>query len=113
MSERAPGERILANPFLVLGVKPAASPLEVEREGRKLLSMVELGLADAATYATPLGRRPLSIDLLRWAMSELRDPNRRLLHELWLPPEAPAAPPDAGGVDAWRGARAALGWTRR
>jgi hypothetical protein len=106
-----PGERILANPFLVLGLAPAASALEVEREGQKLLGMVELGLEAAASYATPLGPRPRSVELLRWAMAELRDPHRRLLHELWLSSGTEVRVPASSGANAWRGARAAFGWS--
>ena len=41
------------------------------------------GLAEAAHYATPLGRRPRTAELVRAAVSELRDPERRLVHEFW------------------------------
>jgi len=108
--EQGPGERILGNPFLVLGVPVGATAAEVEREGQKLLGMIELGLEAAAFYATPLGPRRRSSDLVRWAMSELRDPHRRLLHELWFMGDSRAPAPDSEGVNAWRGARRALGW---
>lgn len=75
--------RIRENPFYVLGVRPAASRMEVEREGQKLLGMLELKLASAATYPTPVGVGERTPDKVRRAMAELRDPEKRLAHELW------------------------------
>jgi hypothetical protein len=59
-------------------------------------------------------------DKVRRAMAELRDPDRRLEHEIWArldpkaapPPAADDAPaPDRPRADApWPGALAALGW---
>jgi curved DNA-binding protein CbpA len=117
-------EKIRDNPFYVLGLSPRASRAEIEREGQKLLGMLELELRSAATYATPVGPAPRTADKVRRAMAELRDPERRLEHELWarLDPraEAPPAGDEAGDepvrrdrprADApWKGALAALGW---
>jgi hypothetical protein len=79
---------IAQNPFYVLGVSPECSRLEFEREGQKLLSMIALGLPGAGTYSTPLGDRIRTAELIRLAMAELRDPAKRLFHELLatLPP---------------------------
>lgn len=91
-------ERLRRNPFYVLELRPGCSRAEVERQGQKLLGMLELGLSAARTYPTPLGRVEREADAVRQAMAELRDPDRRLLHELWahldpaLCPEAEAAP---------------------
>jgi hypothetical protein len=74
---------LLDNPFFVLDVGVDATPLEIERQGRKLLGMVELGLAAATTYATPLGPRPRTAEALRAAMQALLDPARRLAFEPW------------------------------
>ena len=111
--------RIARNPFYVLGLRPSATRLEVEREGQKLLGMLELGLRAAATYPTPLGAFPRTASDVRQAMAELRDPERRLLHELWaaLDPMAGAAaagggPGAEGRLAPWPGARRALGWGR-
>ena len=78
------------NPFYVLGVAPDAARPEIEREGQKLLGMLELGLEAAASYVTPLGRRVRTAEMVRAALAELRDPGRRLTAELWarLPAEA-------------------------
>lgn len=110
---RAIGE----NPFYVLGLKPQASRAEIEREGQKLLGMLELGLAAARRYQSPCGPRPRDADRVRWALAELRDPTRRLRHELWarLPAtEVPPAPEDTGARDApvFADALEALGFGR-
>lgn len=87
----------------------------MERAGKALLGLLELGVASAASYPTPLGPRPRTPEAVREALAELRDPQRRLLHELWaLPPEAAtddaAERAGAGGLLRFQGARRALGW---
>ena len=114
-SEETAGDRLASNPFFVLGLAASASATEIEREGQKLIGMLELGLPAAATYPTPLGKRARTVDLVRSAMAELRDPQRRLRHELWLPEgELSGSAPDplAASATPWRGARAAFGWER-
>jgi hypothetical protein len=110
---------IAENPFFVLGVAPDASRLEIEREGQKLLGMIELGFADALTYATPLGPRGRDGEAVRAALAALRDPARRLVAELWArhaPPHAAAAPAPSAAASAAPAhpglpqARARLGW---
>ncbi|HEU4734539.1 MAG TPA: hypothetical protein VFT22_41900 [Kofleriaceae bacterium] len=101
------------NPFFVLGVSAEASRIEIEREAQKLLGMLELGFAEARTYATPLGPRERTAEMVRAAVAALRDPSRRLVAELWArhAPPAPAEPParEAPGPAA-SGLRRALGW---
>ena len=75
--------RHLDNPFLVLGLAPAASSGEVERTGQRLLAMLAAGLAEASTYDTPFGAATRTSEKVRLAMAELRDPCRRLGHEWW------------------------------
>lgn len=99
MSERRLAWRRLAdNPFHVLGLGPDCGRADVEREGQKLLAMLELDLSAARTYASPLGTHERSPEQVREAMAELRDPERRLLHELWagLPVASPTPGSDAG-----------------
>lgn len=119
-------DRIRDNPFYVLGLRPSASRAEVEREGQKLLGMLELGLASAATYATPVGPGSRTADKVRQAMAALRDPERRLVHEVWArldpspPPEdgldddlgelPPPEPPGDDPLAPWPDALSALGW---
>jgi hypothetical protein len=76
-------ERLAHNPFYVLELRPDCSRAEVERAGQKLIGMLELELSAAHSYRSPLGRHRRSPELVRRARAELRDPNRRLLHELW------------------------------
>jgi hypothetical protein len=88
--------RIVENPFFVLGISPDASRIELEREAQKLLGMLELGFAGSQTYATPLGPRPRTAEMVRAAVAALRDPYTRLVAELWArhaPPLREVAPP--------------------
>lgn len=120
VDERAPERRLADNPFYVLGLRPACSRLDVEREGQKLLGMLELGLKTAKTYMTPLGPQTRTADKVRTAMAELRTPDKRLLHEFWaaLPPapEPPKPPPPvekaADTIEPLTEAFALLGWRR-
>ena len=106
--------RLADNPFFVLGIAADASRIEVEREAQKLLGMLELGFAEARSYATPLGPRERTPEMVRAAVAVLRDPYRRLVAELWArhaPPPRPAAPPRAASALPPReGLRRALGW---
>ena len=130
MSEASPTEtsaieRIRDNPFYVLGLRPDATRQAIERQGTKLLGMLELKLKSAAAYPTPVGRAERTPEKVRWAMAELREPSRRLDHEIWarLDPEAlgaAKAPALAGDEDLsctppraddpWPDAFTALGW---
>ena len=115
-------EKIRDNPFYVLGLPPGATRGEIEREGQKLLGMLELSLQSAARYATPMGPAERTADKVRRAMAELRDPERRLEHEVWarldpaaVPPSSTPASEGAGSLrrraDApWPNALVELGW---
>jgi hypothetical protein len=83
VAESGGGDRLAENPFFVLGVSTDASRIEVEREAQKLLGMLELGFAAAATYATPIGVRARTPEAVRAAVAALRDPQQRLVAELW------------------------------
>ena len=103
------------NPFYVLDLAPDCSRAEVERAGQKILAMLELDIAGARHYQTPAGRVTRDAAKVREAMAELRDPQRRLFHELWV-----IAKPWVAGVSAgldreisdvgFGAARSALGW---
>lgn len=103
--------RLVDNPFYVLEVAPECSRAEVERAGQKLLAMLELDLAGARTYPTPLGPGRRDEAKVREAMAELRDPQRRLFHELWVLSQpwsgSAAVAADTQGFSA---ALSALGW---
>ena len=102
------------NPFFVLGLSADASRIEIEREAQKLLGMLELGFADALTYATPLGPQPRTPEAVRAAVAALRDPYRRLVAEVWARHAPPsAATPTSEVAQPARGTpglRAKLGW---
>jgi len=105
--------KLADNPFFVLGVTTEASRIEVEREAQKLLGMIELGFAEARTYATPLGPRERTAEMVRAAVAALRDPYRRLVAELWArhaPPPQAEAPAREPAAPARQGLRRALGW---
>jgi hypothetical protein len=107
------GDRIIENPFFVLGLSPDASRIELEREAQKLLGMLELGFAAAQTYATPLGPRTRTPESVRAAVAALRDPYQRLVAELWArhaPPIVEAAPEPATEAPASPVSRRELGW---
>jgi hypothetical protein len=120
MSKPDHEDRFADNPFYVLGLRPDCARVDVEREGQKLLGMLGLKLKSAATYATPVGPRPRTEDKVRAAMAELRNPDRRLVHEFWAslaPPAAPPKPPPAPetpgpGPQPLAEAFAAIGWRR-
>lgn len=121
MHEESAALRIRDNPFYVLGLRPDATRIEIERQGAKLLGMLELKLKSALFYPTPLGRSERTADKVRQAMAELRDPERRLGHELWArldprsasPEDTDAAAPEVSHAKAdapWSEAFTALGW---
>jgi hypothetical protein len=76
-------ERLSRNPFFVLGLAPDAPRAELERTAQKLLGMLALGASAAKRYRTPVGEHERTEDAVRTAISALRDPRGRLLHELW------------------------------
>ena len=90
-------ERYAENPFFVLGVALTATPQEVERAAQRLLAELTLGRATAKTFQSPFGARPRTEDLVRQAAAELRDPARRLAHEILaetpMPPMVEAEEP--------------------
>ena len=93
--------RLRDNAFYVLELATTCGRLDVERQGQKLLAMLELGLAAAAPYATPVGPGVRDADKVRLAMAKLRDPDRRLEEELWarLPATAPKTLAEEVGLD--------------
>ena len=103
-------ERFAQNPFYVLGVARNCTRAEFERAAQRLLAELGLGLAKAATYVTPLGPQPRNADRVRRAAAELRDPARRLWHEIWA--SLPARPLPRRQRARAPSALSALGWTR-
>jgi hypothetical protein len=65
------------NAYYVLELLPDATPGEIERQGRKLLGLIELGTSRGTMYACPLGTFTRDATMVRDAMATLRDPRRR------------------------------------
>lgn len=118
--------RLRDNAFHVLELPSTCSRIDVERQGQKLLAMLELGLSAAAQYPTPVGPGLRDADKVRLAMAKLRDPEKRLEEELWarLPVHTTKIDEDADlGLDdlpavprqdrPWPEALAAFGWRSR
>jgi hypothetical protein len=125
---------LLENPFVVLELLPTATSMEVERQGKKLLMMLEAGIQGAETVLTVAGPRPRTAEQVRKAMAQLFDPAQRLRAEpfatLWHAGGGPRsasddafndpAHDDARGLNAelgssaqgFAGAFAALPWWR-
>jgi len=70
------------NPFFVLEIASNSTPGEVERAGRKLLGLVEVGSEKVAHYTCSFGTFDRDATMIREAMSELRDPHKRARHAL-------------------------------
>jgi hypothetical protein len=106
-----PRQRLAGNPFFVLGVAAGASRATIEEAAQKLLGMLELGLSGAAAYPTPVGPAVRGPDDVRAALAELRDPARRIGHELWAAagPDEVTAPPLSVDEPGWLDAFHALG----
>jgi preprotein translocase subunit Sec63 len=110
MRDADPLLRWQENPFYLLGIDASASALEAERQGRKLLAQLELDLAAARVARTPVGPVERTVESVRKALSELRDPKKREQHALWarLPAAAPVQP--TGVALIWPDAMRAIGW---
>ena len=108
-----PRARIADNPFYVLAIGVDAPRGDVERAGQKWLAMLEVGMAAARAYTSPLGQHERTADKVRQALAELREPERRLAHELWATlPAAPVDPPPISAAKTgWPAAMAAMGFS--
>ncbi len=89
------------HPFAVLVVTPEATRIEVERAGQRLLAQLEIGAASALHYRDGGEERTRTVDLVRAALTILRDPDQRLAAELvaLADPVRPGAP--GAGVALW------------
>ena len=101
--------RLEDNPFFVLALPPIAARAEVERAGQRWLAELALNRAGAQSYATPLGPRARTPDAVRTALAELRDPAKRLVHELWAQVARAEDAPAPRAVFPWSAAVAAFG----
>jgi hypothetical protein len=101
-----------SNPFFVLEIATDATLVEVERAGQRLLGLLAIGSATAGIYQTPLGPATRDADRVRQALAALRDPEQRVLHELWAN-VVPAGGQASSHADTgpWKEAEHALGWS--
>ncbi len=78
------------------------------RQADKLIGMLELGVEKAATYPTPAGDKPRTVDKVRAARARLLVPEKRFFDEIWAKARAvdgaaaQAAGPDLFGALWWR-----------
>lgn len=70
------------NPYFVLEIASDTTPGEIERAGRKLLGLIEVGSEKAAKYTCSFGTFDRDPTMIREAMAELRDPQKRARHAL-------------------------------
>jgi curved DNA-binding protein CbpA len=70
------------NPYFVLEIASNATPGEIERAGRKLLGLVDVGSEKAVKYTCSFGTFDRDATMIREAMAELRDPRKRARHAL-------------------------------
>lgn len=68
------------NPYYVLEVPLDATPGEIERHGRKILGLIELGTSRGTAYACPVGTLTRDATLVRESLAALRDPKKRAMH---------------------------------
>jgi hypothetical protein len=114
MNKRDPLADWRGNPFFVLEVSTDVSRAEFERAGQMLLALLAVGRAAAKHYQTPFGPATRDADKIRKALAALRDPNERVLHELW----ANVAPSvrkqlSENVMEGWEAAEDAIGWTKK
>jgi hypothetical protein len=84
----------------VLGVPVSASRMDVERAGQKLLAQLEIGAESAKRFDAGGQQVERTPDLVRAALTTLRDPDQRLEAELLALATVVLLPPPAG-VNAW------------
>jgi hypothetical protein len=99
------------NPFFVLEIPTDATPTEVERAGQRLLALLAVGSATAGVYPTPLGPATRDSDRVRQALAALRDPEQRVLHELWAHVAPTGQASSQANMGPWKEAEHALGWS--
>lgn len=100
--------RLAENPFYVLEVVPSATRLEVERAAQKLLAQLAVGVASSKIYRTPFGPEVRDETSVRTAVAALRNPEERVLYELWAADgESENA---AEALPAWPEALRSIGW---
>jgi hypothetical protein len=114
-------ENLSGNPFYVLELSTTATLDEIEQAAADLIKRIDQGEPGIDFYTTPLGALPRDAGDVRDAAKQLRNPQRRLVHEFWarVPVDREIDAPlcTVGGGDGGRGhslesfdAMTALGW---
>ncbi|MEL6759516.1 MAG: hypothetical protein AAFP04_03860 [Myxococcota bacterium] len=98
------------NPFDVLELKPGASTQMVERRGRELLGKIELGFKGAERFRVGVIEHLRDEAIVRWALDQLRQPDRRLIAELQFIDVPTDAPTSGNEPYRWRDALKRFGF---
>ena len=77
-------ELFTRNPFALLELSPGATNQEIERQGKKILGMLELKIQEGGHYSTPYSIEKRDASDVRQAMAELRTPARYHFHSFWF-----------------------------
>lgn len=104
------------NPFYVLELSVDAEWSEIEQRAAMLERALVERPGETHAYPTPAGARRRDRSVVHAAVEALRDPDLRLLHELWasLPPRPHApGPTPFEEPPRWEPAMGAFGWRRR
>jgi hypothetical protein len=75
-------------PFWVLELDPTADNRVIEKAYQKIVNSLQLKIAKAEQFMTPLGVRVRDEFMLREARAILTDPDKRVLAEFWYIPAA-------------------------
>jgi hypothetical protein len=92
----------------VLELPTSATRMEVERAGQKLLAQLAIGVTSVKRYKTPFGEAERDESHVRSALSALRDPEQRVIYELWAI-DSPSEP-ESAALPAWPRALESIGW---
>jgi hypothetical protein len=107
-------QRFTLDPFVVLQAAPTASRHDLDGVTMQLLEALAAGLPGADRYPTPLGPRRRDPEVVTAAAAELRDRERRIVHEVWARMPVRGTPVEpAATAPAWTGGERALGWRSR
>jgi hypothetical protein len=107
-------QRFTLDHFFVLSAAPGASRTELDDVAIRLLEALAAGQPGADRYPTPLGPRRRDPAIVTAAAEELRDRERRIVHEVWARmPVREADPEPRTASTAWTGGERALGWRPR
>lgn len=112
--DTAMAQRFTLDPFIVLQAAPTASGHDLDGVAMRLLEALAAGLPGADRYPTPLGPRRRDPETVTAAALELRERERRIVHEVWARMPVREQPVEsAASAPAWAGGERALGWRPR